>query len=57
MHKIWEKGEVDVKNATLTHAEAHDLDVCFSVVLHDTAGDDAFNKAIRVADSELEDLI
>jgi hypothetical protein len=54
---IWEKGEVEVKNTTLTHAEAHDLDVRFSVVPHDTAGDDAFDEAIRAADSELEDLI
>jgi hypothetical protein len=54
---IWEKGEVDIGNATLTHAEAHDLDVRFSVVPHDTAGDDAFDEAIRAADSELEDLI
>ena len=54
---IWEKGEVDVGNVTLTHAEAHDLDGRFSVVLHDTAGDNAFDEAIRVADYELEDLI
>ncbi len=26
---IWEKGEVDIGNAILTHAEAHDLDVLF----------------------------
>ena len=54
---IWEKGEVEVKNTTLTHTEAHDLDVCFSVVPHHTAGDDAFDEAIRAADSDLEDLI
>ncbi len=54
---IWEKGEVDIGNVTLTHAEAHDLDGRFSVVLHDTAGDNAFDEAIRVADYELEDLI
>ena len=54
---IWEKGEVDVKKATLTHAEAQDLDDRFSVVPYNTAGDDAFDEAIRAADSELEDLI
>ncbi len=42
--------------ATLSHAEALDLDVHFSVV-HDTAADDAFNEAIREADSALEDLL
>ncbi len=52
-----EKGEVDVKNATLTHTEAHDLDVHFSVVPHNTAGDNVFDEAIRAADSELDDLI
>ena len=54
---IWEKGEVDIGNAILTHAEAHDLDVRFSVVPHDAAGEDIFDKAIRSADSALEDLI
>jgi hypothetical protein len=54
---IWEKGEVEVKKATLTHAEAHDLDDRFSVVPHNTTGDDAFDEAIRAADSALEDLI
>jgi hypothetical protein len=54
---IWEKGEVDVGNAILTHAEALDLDVHFSVVPHDAAGDDIFDEAIRAADSDLEDLI
>jgi hypothetical protein len=54
---IWEKGEVDVGNAILTHAEALDLDVCFSVVPHDAAGDDIFDEVIRAADSDLEDLI
>jgi hypothetical protein len=53
---IWEKGEVEVRTATLSHAEALDLDVRFSVV-HDQAADDAFDEAIRAADSELEDLI
>ncbi len=54
---IWEKGEVDVGNAILTHAEALDLDVRFSVVPHDAAGDNIFDEAIRAADSDLEDLI
>jgi len=54
---IWEKGEVHIGNAILTHAEAHDLDERFSVVPHHTAGDDAFDEAIREADSALEDLI
>jgi hypothetical protein len=53
---IWEKGEVEVRTATLSHAEALDLDVRFSVV-HDQAADDAFDEAIREADSALEDLI
>ncbi len=53
---LWERGEVEVRNATLSHAEALDLDVHFSLV-HNTAGDDAFDEAIREADSELEDLI
>jgi hypothetical protein len=50
------KGEVEVLKATLSHAEALDLDVRFSVV-HDQAADDAFDEAIREADSALEDLI
>jgi hypothetical protein len=54
---IWEKGEVDIKKATLNHTEAYDLDARFSVFPHDTAGDDVFDEAIRAADSELEDLI
>ena len=54
--KIWEKGEVEVTMATLSHAEALDLDVHFSVV-HNQAADDAFDEAIREADSALEDLI
>ncbi len=54
---IWEKGEVDVGNAILTHAEALDLDLHFSVVPHDAAGDNIFDEAIRAADSDLEDLI
>jgi hypothetical protein len=54
---IWEKDEVHIGNAILTHAEAHDFDECFSVVPHDAAGDDIFNEAIRAADSALEDLI
>jgi hypothetical protein len=54
---IWEKGEVEVRTATLSHAEAHDLDVRFSVVVHDQAADDSFDEAIREADSALEDLI
>jgi len=41
---------------TLSNAEAHDLDVCFSVV-HDQVVDDAFNEAIREVDSALEALI
>ena len=53
---IWGKGEVEVKTVTLSHAEALDLDVRFSVV-HDQAADDAFDEAIREADSALEDLI
>ncbi len=53
---IWETGEVEVRTATLSHAEALDLDVRFSVV-HDQAVDDAFDEAIREADSALEDLI
>jgi hypothetical protein len=53
---IWGKGEVEVKMATLSHAEALDLDVRFSVV-HNQAADDAFDEAIREADSALEDLI
>jgi hypothetical protein len=53
---IWEKGEVEVRTVTLSHAEALDLDVRFSVV-HNQAADDAFNEAIREADSALEDLI
>jgi hypothetical protein len=53
---IWEKGEVEVRTVTLSHAEALDLDVHFSAV-HDQAVDDAFDEAIRDADSALEDLI
>jgi hypothetical protein len=53
---IWEKGEVEVRTVTLSHAEALDLDVRFSAV-HDRAADDAFDEAIREADSALEDLI
>jgi hypothetical protein len=53
---IWGKGEVEVKMATMSHAEALDLDVRFSVV-HNQAADDAFDEAIREADSALEDLI
>jgi len=53
---IWGKGEVEVKTVTLSHAEALDLDVRFSVV-HDQAADDAFDEAIREADSALEALI
>ena len=53
---IWGKGEVEVRTVTLSHAEALDLDVRFSVV-HDQAADDAFDEAIREADSALEDLI
>ena len=53
---IWEKSEVEVKMTTLSHAEALDLDVHFSVV-HNQAADDAFDEAIREADSALEDLI
>jgi len=53
---IWERGEVEVRTTPLSHAEALDLDVHFSVV-RDTAGDNAFDEAIREADSELEDLI
>ena len=53
---IWGKGEVEVKTVTLSHAEAVDLDVHFSVV-HNQAADDAFDEAIREADSALEDLI
>jgi hypothetical protein len=54
---IWEKVEVDIGTAILTHAEAHDLDARFSVFPHDAAGDDIFDEAIRAADSDLEDLI
>ena len=54
---IWEKGEVDIGTAILTHAEAHDLDARFSVFPHDAAGDNIFDEAIRAADSHLEDLI
>jgi hypothetical protein len=53
---IWGKGEVEVKTVTLSHAEAVDLDERFSVV-HNQAADDAFDEAIREADSALEDLI
>ena len=53
---IWEKGEVEVRTVTLSHAEAHDLDVRFTVV-HNQEADDAFDEAIKEADSELEDLI
>ena len=53
---IWGKGEVEVKTVTLSHAEALDLDVRFAVV-HDQAADDAFDEAIREADSALEALI
>ena len=53
---IWEKGDVEVKTVTLTHAEAVDLDVRFAAV-HDQAADDAFDAAIREADAALEDLI
>jgi hypothetical protein len=53
---IWEKDEVEVRTVTLSHAEALDLDVRFSAV-HDQAVDDAFDEAIREADSALEDLI
>ena len=53
---IWGKGEVEVKTVTLSHAEALHLDVRFSVV-HDQAADDAFDEAIREADSALEALI
>jgi len=53
---IWGKGEVEVRRVTLSHTEALDLDVRFSVV-HDQAADDAFDEAIREADSVLEDLI
>jgi hypothetical protein len=55
--KIWEKGEVDIVTAILTHAEENDLDACFSVFPHDAAGDNIFDEAIRAADSDLEDLI
>jgi len=54
---IWEKGEVDIGTAILTHAEAHDLDARFSVFPHDAAGDDLFDEAIRETDSDLEDVI
>jgi hypothetical protein len=53
---LWERGEVEVRTTQLSHAEALDLDVHFSVV-RDTAADNAFDEAIREADSELEDLI
>jgi hypothetical protein len=53
---IWEKGEVEVRTVTLSHAEALDLDGHFTVV-HDQAADDAFDAAIKEADAELEDLI
>jgi hypothetical protein len=53
---IWEKGELEVKTVTLSHAEAVDLDVHF-YVLHNQAADDAFDEAIREADAALEDLI
>ena len=53
---IWGKGEVEVKTVTLSHAEAVDLDERFSVV-HNQAADDAFDEAIREADSALEALI
>ncbi len=42
---IWGKGEVEVRTVTL------------SPVVHNQAGDDAFDEAIREADSALEDLI
>ena len=55
---IWEKGEVTVTTVPLTHAQALDLDERFSVVPpRDAAADDFFDEAIRVADSDLEDLI
>ena len=50
------KGEVEVRTTQLTYAEAHDLDMHFTVV-HDQAANDAFDEAIREADSDLEDLI
>jgi len=53
---IWGKDEAEVRTVTLSHAEALDLDVRFSVV-HDQAVDNAFDEAIREADSALEDLI
>jgi hypothetical protein len=53
---LWERGEVEVRTTQLSHAEALDLDVRFSVV-HNQAADDAFDEAIREADSALEDLI
>jgi len=53
---IWEKGDVEVKTTTLSHAEALDLDVHFFVV-HNQAAGDVFDEAIREADSALEDLI
>ncbi len=47
-----------VTTVILTHAQAIDLDECFSVVPpHDAAADDIFDEAIRATDSELEDLI
>jgi hypothetical protein len=55
---IWEKGELTVTTVTLTHAQAIDLDECFSVVPpRDAAAHDIFDEAIRAADSKLEDLI
>ena len=53
---IWEKGEVEVRTTQLSYAEAHDLDMHFTAV-HDQAADNAFDEAIREADSALEDLI
>ena len=53
---IWEKGEVEVRTTQLSYAEAHDLDMHFTAV-HDEAADNAFDEAIREADSALEDLI
>ncbi len=55
-HNIWGKDEVEVRMVMLPHAEALDLDVRFSVV-HNKAADNAFDEAIREANSALEDLI
>ncbi len=54
---IWEQGEIDVVKATLTKSEARDLDERFSAIPFYEGRDAIFHKAIKAADSDLEDLI